>query len=112
VPRPTRRSPPTAFTRGLANQATKLHMALAEQYAPPAAIGDRDLAACEAVIRPRLLAFDYVGVWFERRLRPAKPGPPRQLPLCGPPPTEACVEPWSRPDRGVLRRSRRRSRSP
>ena len=73
-------------------QPTKRHMALAEEYAPLGADGDRDLAACEAATRPRLLAFDYVALWLDRRLRPPRRELPRQLPLYGPPPTGATYD--------------------
>ena len=56
---------------GLDPQATTRDMTLAEERAKRAPLveadGDRDLAACEAIIRPRITAFNYVGDWLERR---------------------------------------------
>jgi len=81
---------------GLDPQRTKSHMTLAEEYAPLPADGDRDLAACEEIIRPRITAFDYIGVEFERRQRPPRRELRRQLPLFGLPPTGKTYPRWAR----------------
>jgi hypothetical protein len=85
-----------ALRWGLDPQTTKSHMTLAEKRARLGVIGDRDLATCEEIIRPRLRAFDYVGDWFERRLRPPRREMPRQLALCGLPSTGKTYARWGR----------------